>query len=876
MATCSIKIRWIDSVVPVGALNPTAIRVAVSLTNCPGGQVIVRTDHTGQSSATSVPSTGAVIELGVTKATDCDQDIFVEAWCASTAGPPNDLSCYDSQTLPLPCTQCARASVSYTAGQCVGNPPVQPITLQADISLPPGVSRQFRFDYDDKGHLGIPFTIPNTTPPKPVSTHVEPPWNYSSGSYTPKLVLYPLDLDCGPFPLQINVQCAPTCPTPSNASWVDKGCVVVAGAGQKRRIELSVTVTTTAAIATAQWILRKKLSSGSLGAPISGPTFSCPAGGVILPAQQIPTGPQSVELDPGDYEASLQFQYPFETCPGLTLNVTAIACPPDCPNLILATPIVTGCSPNNAVAAFNATLSWSPGQAQVPVDYYLWKLEWLDQSVSPPIHKVAENSSLGPILTPSIKTNDPGWTGDDVIAGQVNLKPRNYTVSVEAVIGGVSPTLGCHVSQSSVPPFEVPGCMCPKPLSVGTEWMVTNTTAPLGPNKFQTLTCDTAATELSVFVDQGSYALSDLAYDWVFPDGTTVIGGDSTQPFTFQNAPLGMAKTHTVTVTVRVPGSSCPSFTRNVEVTVPGCGTVVPPTAKSCSVNAGASGTGSVSVTFDQDVDKTSAEDVNNYKVSINAGPAFIPAPGSISYAAATKTATISGLTITPGDSVAVTITGVKGTTGGVMTTPGQTTCAAPGCPSGQHWDAAQGKCVPDTDGNGDGNNNFGCGILRLLLVLLFAGLIVALVGIPCGGWSIYLAIGIAIVILIALVLWIIFCKPTFCEVLLTIWQTLFTATIGLLYFAVCLSAVCALLPGAWIVGGILTIGFFVWWLLACKPSRCDVLNQLLFAVVDTAGLLGALTFGLACLNPMVLGGLAVATTVLLFALGFFGCKVRP
>ena len=134
---------------------------------------------------------------------------------------------------------------------------------------------------------------------------------------------------------------------------------MVAGQGKKRRIELSVTVTPTPAVSTAQWILRKIMSGGMLGAPINGPTFGCPGNNPpqpVGPGQQMPPGPHTMDLDPGDYEASLQFLYPFQTCPGLTFNLTADACPPDCPDMQLAAPVVTGCAPTNAVAVFIRTI----------------------------------------------------------------------------------------------------------------------------------------------------------------------------------------------------------------------------------------------------------------------------------------------------------------------------------------------------------------------------------------------------------------------------------------------------------------------------------------------------------------------------------------
>jgi hypothetical protein len=529
-----------------------------------------------------------------------------------------------------------------------------------------------------------------------------------------------------------------SCPTASNASWADKGCIAVVGQGKKRQIELSVTVAPTGMNANAQWILRKKQASGTLGPPINGPTFGIPAGtSSVGPKQQIPPGPQIVELDPGDYEASLKFLYPYENCPGIQppLDFTLDACPQDCPTLTLAKPIVTGCAPTNAVVTFNATLGWQSGQVQVPVDYYLWTVEWEDKSVSPPIKK-GEHSTLGPTLTPSIKSNDLGWTGNGTVGGRLDLsKPGNYTASVQAIINGVSPTIGCNAFQSSVPPFFVPGCDCPKPLSSGTEWTVTNTSTPLGSNQFQTLDCDSAATQLTLYVDPGSYSLGDLIYDWKFP-GTNINDGGVTQAFTFKNDQLGIAQTHKVTVTVRVQDSKC-TFDRTVEVTVPGCGVrpVRPPTVSGCSVSAGNPGT--ITITFSKDVDQAAATNPSNFTVLVNGTLQNLSA-SQFSYSP--NATTISGVNVPPGAKVDVTVTNVPDKAGNVIAGNNTTSCIST-CPSGQHWDAAQGKCVPD---DSDGGCSILCSLSGFVLIAIPISAYISTVA-HCivFGWNIALQGGI-------------------------------------------------------------------------------------------------------------------------------------
>src|SRR5439155_9422382 len=106
-------------------------------------------------------------------------------------------------------------------------------------------------------------------------------------------------------------------------------------------------------------------------------------------------------------------------------------------------------------------------------------------------------------------------------------------------------------------------------------------------------------------------------------------------------------------------------------------------------------------------------EDPTNYNVGIGGAPGVMPAANSISYDAATKIATISGLTINPGNSVVVSITGVKSTKGAVMTAPGLVQCAAP--------PAAPSTTPTTTTTTGTATTTFGCAFLLVLPIILLA-----------------------------------------------------------------------------------------------------------------------------------------------------------
>ena len=157
-----------------------------------------------------------------------------------------------------------------------------------------------------------------------------------------------------------------------------------------------------------------------------------------------------------------------------------------------------------------------------------------------------------------------------------------------------------------------------------------------------------------------------------------------------------------------------------------------------------------------------------------------------------------------------------------------------PGCAT------TQGKASVTVSPPGTGNGGkTACGIARLALALLFALFFVSLAGWACLAWPVAVPIVFGIAIVTLLVLWIVFCHPTICDVLLTIWQTLFVSAMALWYVGPCLqkvgSTICVVLSLAWIAAGVLSFVVLLWWALRkdCDVGLCEILNGLLGATLD-------------------------------------------
>ncbi|MEO3810976.1 PKD domain-containing protein [Sphaerisporangium sp. B11E5] len=308
--------------------------------------------------------------------------------------------------------------------------------------------------------------------------------------------------------------------------------------------------------------------------------------------------------------------------------------------------------------------------------------------------------------------------------------PGHYEVRVSLI------TAGCEIGTvSDAVSVTVPSCDCPllNSLSVNT-----------------TSACD------RVFVADVTFPPTAVAvtYEWDFGDGQSATTSVPSVAHTYQSN-----GTKHVSVTVVAPG--CAPLSASVDTVVAGCQPVVPggpPAPTGCSA-----GGGSVTVVFDQDLDPASASDPANYSVSIAGAPPITP--GTVSYNAAARSVTISGLPISPGDSVNVTVSNVRSAAGQPLVSPTSVTCTAPATPT-----------VPTTSPL--------CPILLVIaVVLLLLGSLAIVAGICFKvPWLVVVGGIVGGVGLILFILWAIFCAAiTPCNVMQVVHCVLwvFVAIVG-------------------------------------------------------------------------------------------------
>ena len=125
-------------------------------------------------------------------------------------------------------------------------------------------------------------------------------------------------------------------------------------------------------------------------------------------------------------------------------------------------------------------------------------------------------------------------------------------------------------------------------------------------------------------------------------------------------------------------------------------------------------------------------------------------------------------------------------------------------------------------------------------------------------GFWIFLAL-LALVI-VGVIVWFVVCAPDWCrDVLPKLWQGALIAGIVFIYFGSC--PLCfATLIGSLLVWGVLLLllgaGLLLWWVLTCRPSRCETVWRLLeLGVINT-----------------IIGGIASVIALLPVTLSLGGC----
>lgn len=619
-------------VLPPGtSLTPTHIWVSGQLLGCFGDKVVVNArilatnTLIGPSPPTLINdslSGGFNVSLpvptGVT--VNCDDSIWVKAWCAS------DTNCYIEREDILYCADCFRAKVRPITAPCIGTPSKQPIQLEAIISIPAGNIMYFLWNYGD-GIAGAPHWTPlppfkadnssgtaNTT-----FLYTTPSNNYAPGSYTARLVNVdstgvPIG-ECADILLPLTVQCPSACPT-AIVSKTGESATCVNG---KRKVTLEATVTAPATSpAVGQW---NPGPSGSSTGPI--PIIYVPSG-----QTQVKTA--TFDYPPGGpYTACIMWdQQAHPTCKDSCDTFSVALCP--CDTVKLAhSPDPVPCISTGGTQQVNFVATFDPTYT----GWFQWEVKGGGQ---PYIETRCAPSYPNPPSSWKVVTNPEEFSYNFKSSGIYNVKVTVLTSSPPCD----------NPSSSDDANIQIDDC-CPK--------FSSNLSAFEGVNP-----CDWF---FAAQVKNPNNA--QLSFEWDFGDGNTKTTTTAGVSHTYNTS--GQMR---VRVVVNAQGCTDTLITF-IDVA---CQPDTPPTVTGCSVSAGTPGT--ITVTFSEDVDQAAAQDRANYAITVNGQTVPPTSITSISYDPASSTATINGVTINPGETVTVTVTGVPDKAGNVIVGNNVATCS--------------------------------------------------------------------------------------------------------------------------------------------------------------------------------------------------------
>jgi hypothetical protein len=824
---CSVTLMTAQGLVPAGSLVPTVLRVTGTLFGCPGDQVVVSVPGVGQSLPQGIdPLTGGfIVTLPLPAATP--PLVMCGQRLLIQAWCAQDTSCEDRRDFEIDCPGCFRAQVSATpAASCTGSPPRRDVTFNATVNVPMGQTRQFQWVFDHPQFPPLPSTS-NRAPIQTVTNTTSDP--NTPFSLPPETYAYPPG-NYSPYLLLVPppYECDPDRVTLSLSVQCPSPCPTGT---------ISAVVDPTCTGNTRTVTLHATVTAPTAGASgqwrvvnaqnvvTYGKAFGVPAGQTQDHLSN-PDLEQIFNLPAGTYTVSLHWTLPTG-CPPVTSLLTVPPLPFHCGVSADYTPKPLPCLAANGSIPITVTASLQPANP-----CYTGPYDW---TVTPPQGMPSTFSQ-----TTQTHTNPHELT-------YTISSPGTYEIGVAVD----TDSLQCKDDQNN-----------PKYNASASVVIPVATCCPTGTLKASQISNCQWFFEADV-TNPNNLALT---FDWAFHDGATQQTQWPQNTTTHTYAP-GSITTGNNTVTVSATGCTPLVLSRTVTHTCGACPTVAPVTANVSGTSPNASATFTTSVT------PPGAASAFDWTVSTPNGTVF--------------TKTTSAPTTTDGTADGPWTNTATGATGSLdLSASGSYTVAVvaqggaidPSCPP----PAATGFSVPAKPTEG----NPACGILRLLLVLLLGALAIAILGSICLGWPWYVPVGAAVLFLIVLVAWILLCQPTLCQVLLTLWQAAFTAMMALLYISQCL-AMAGCIGWAWWIAGLVFVGFFVWWVLRCRPSDCDVLNAFFFVIVDTLGLLGLIYAGgswlgtvfaglSGCLLPVIPAGLGIMLAYFGLLLGFFGCTVRP
>jgi PKD domain len=856
---CQINILTVNGVIPIGGTQPTRLRVRGTAVQCQGVILTTTPNVTAPMTtpATVDPNGRFLIDVPLTGTIACGDQLTVTVICAANT------NCTATNSEPLECCSVQIVSVDGIVPQGL----LAPTDIRVTGALYGCASDQ------------VTISIPGVTAPRTVT--VDP----VTGAFNEQLQITATGITCdGPTPIQVIAECANG---PATCRDTRRGLL---NCPQCFRATLSISAAPCTGTAPNQ------VQPVTITAQISLPAgqthdFLIDFGdGTTSAAFQINnsagTGANvythvepAHNYAPGTYTAELRILTVSE-CPPVqaTLTATCNRCPK-----ATATVTVGDCETSGQLAGSRAvtyTVNFNPQLAGGDTAY-------------------ANFSYGGTDLATGSTTGTANLTGPGAITHTVYLAPGSYSSTVSLTI----------VDQQGV-------TLCLPPLPP----LTFSTRAPTAPPAVDVAACLPCPTAVQVTIGTGTPPLpaphrrfeaivvwpapappppppSPAAYDWTvtLPNGAQAKIVNGPAVVTTQSSPVpwsGAGATASGAVDLSQGGTYGVSVTAKYAT---GAGLPIDPATGVTSCNlTGPSNfpvTGSppncpqinsVSVTAGDCADPNQnkaatigfAASVQNPAAASGPYQWDFGDPGSPGNVAMTANPVAQHIYATPGTYV-VTVSLAATPNCAATSAQGTVTIGRCPCPEGQTRDSA-GNCVPtDGDGGGDGDEGFGCTLLRWVGVLLIMlGLFAFIVWLCVPGlppWASWLILGIAIGLVLAgivvLLIWAAICpiKPCLWGLLLA-WQILLGFGLVCLYLTTC----CWWL---WIVGGAaiaLAAILFGIWIYRCQPTFCQVIIELapvLTNVLAVIGVVASVAILRACLNPAVGAVVSTISAVLVLIL---------
>jgi hypothetical protein len=524
---CEFDFATATAVVIPGSLSPSAVRLNGLALGCFANAVTISSPAGLFATVTGAPvdtfgNFSATIPL--TAAAQCDDKLVIELSCGA--------GCVRRLSLPLACTDCARAQVSASVAlPCTGTPATATVTLNATISIAAGSTAYFSWDYGD-GSFGPVFQINNaagtaTSQYTHAETHV-----YANGSFAAELRVTNaagVPLECATIPLTVTVNCA--CAVAVTITADPPGPCV----GGTRQVTYHATVSGVPASGGAlQWSFPGSTTT-STSAFVVTTNGAIPDQTVTYPA----TGASTT------VSASITVVLPsgctVTTSPPVTIQPCTLCCP-----TVSVSAAPTGCAPANASATFTATMAAAPagcGPTPAPTSF-VWTLD------GPTQQKYQLTTT-----TPTASTSVP-WTDVATNAPSAVQFPTggNYSISVTAKFAAGAVSSSCPDATDTAS-FTVNGS-CP---------------TLVGPLNASALSTDPCTWLFSA--QTTNLCSAPTSYEWTFHDGSTAT---TTVPQAQHTYPVGGVTTGITKVTLKSPG--CGDQSLQATITVVGCMPTTPTT----------------------------------------------------------------------------------------------------------------------------------------------------------------------------------------------------------------------------------------------------------------------------------------------------------